>query len=177
MLGASLQGLGALVKYLAVTALDDRDIPGLAAMSPHGKFVAWINATQTGQPSAADSFYCVATSEFDISLVSRDGSAAPELPQRLMEWIFEGLAEGLMQEPNDLVVNTTAMSQVDPPTGVFVKHRLDFGRNPNVYHTVYFKHRELVRALEQWLGLDAIPTEPAPEMRPLPAKRKPTSPR
>jgi hypothetical protein len=157
------------VKYLAVTALDDRGIPGLAAMSPSGEFVARINATQTGQPSAADSLYFVVTSEFDIDLVPKDASAARELPQRFVQWIIDCFADGLMREPNDLVVNTAAMSRIDPASGAFVKDRLDFGRNPHVYHTVYFTRPELVGALVQWLGLEPTSTAGTPGIRRLSA--------
>lgn len=154
ILQESIQTLGALVKYLTVNALDDGGIPGLAAMSPHGKFVARINAAQPGQPGVSDSFYCVVTSQFDVNLIPRDKSSAHELPQHLVQWILDGFADGLMREPNDLVVNTAAMSQIDAATGAFVKDRLDFGRNPHVYHTVYFTRPELVNALSRWLGLD-----------------------
>ena len=154
ILEESLQALGALVKYLAAAALDERGIPGLAAMSPRGDFVTKINAAQPGQPGVADSFYCVVTSDLDIELIGRDQASARELPQRLVQWILDGLADGLMREANDLVVHTASMSQIDAATGVFVKDRLDFGRNPHVYHTIYFTRPEVAGALARWLELD-----------------------
>lgn len=165
ILQESLQALGALVKYLAVAAVNERGIPGLAAMSPRGEFVTRLNGAQPGQPGVADSFYCVITSEFDVALVQRDGTSARELPHRLVQWILDGLADGVMREANDLVVNTAAMSQIDPATGAFVKDRLDFGRNPHVYHTVYFTRPEVASALARWLELDGTPTAAVPDVR------------
>jgi hypothetical protein len=153
VLRESIQTVGALVKYMAAAAVRDQRVPGLAAMSPAGDFVARLNTAQPGQPGILDSYYCVVTSEFDIDAV-RAGGGASELPRRLAEWIVDGLADNLMGEANDLVVNTASMCAIDPETGAFVKDRLDFGRNPHVYHTLYFTRPEVAKALTRWLGLD-----------------------
>ncbi|HEU4628331.1 MAG TPA: CHAT domain-containing protein [Gemmatimonadaceae bacterium] len=157
VLEESIRTLGALVKHLASAAVDDGGVPGLAAMSPSGAFVAALNGPQPGQPGIADSCYCVVTSEFDAALAAQ-GGGAPELPKRLVQWVLDGLADGLMRESNDLVVDTASMTRIDPGSGVFVKDRLDFGLNPHVYHTVYFTRPEVVRALTRWLGLETEPT-------------------
>lgn len=153
VLREAVQTLGALIKHLAAAMVKDRAVPGLWSMWPNGDFVKEINRTQLGQPTIADSFYCVVTSEFDISLFEK-GQGAGELPARLAKWMLDGLSDSLMRESSDLVVNTRSMSEIDPHAGVFVKQRYDFGVNPHVYHTIYFTRPEVVKALTTWLELE-----------------------
>jgi hypothetical protein len=155
ILRETLKSLGALVKYLAAAALGDRAIPGLAAMVPKGTFVKDINTLQPGQPSVAESFYCIVTSDFDVALLAK-GQGPKELPARLGAWAADALVDGLMAEANDMVVHVRGMGEIDPDVGAFVKDRLDFGKNPHVYHTAYFTRPETVRALSVWLGLDPL---------------------
>jgi hypothetical protein len=144
-----IASLGAMLKYMAVAALEDRVAPGLAAMVPTGDFVARINEPQSEKPSSFASHYCIVTSDFHASL-GADGS---ELPARLVRWLLESAAMELMGRANDLVVDVESMSLLDPGESAFVKERLDFGRNSSVFHTVYFTRPELVRALTGWLEL------------------------
>lgn len=147
-----IQGLGAFIKYCATTAVSDRDVPGLAAMEPDGDFIKKINQAQEGQPTIEKSYYCAITSEFEPHLL--DGDHEPkDLPRRLVQWIADVFADQLMREPNDLVVNTASMTAIDPQIGNFIKDRLDFGKNPQVYHTNYFLQSRVVNALTNWLQL------------------------
>jgi hypothetical protein len=146
------RGLGAFVKYLATTTVTDRLVPGLAAMEPTGKFIEQLNQRQPQQPTIAQSYYCAVTSEFRPQLLG--GSHEPrELSARLVHWLAGGLMRDLMQEANDLVVNTASMTQIDPGVGNYLKDSLAFGQNAQVYHTNYFVWPQVVNALARWLRL------------------------
>lgn len=154
-----IQGLGAFVKYCATTAFSDGDVPGLAAMEPDGDFIRKINEAQQGQPTIEKSYYCAITSEFEPQLLNGDHEPK-ELPRRLVQWIADAFVDKLMREPNDLVVNIASMTAIDPKVGNFIKDRLDFGKNPQVYHTNYFFQPSVINALTNWLRL-AEPSQPA----------------
>ncbi|MFY9554325.1 MAG: CHAT domain-containing protein [Blastocatellia bacterium] len=171
-----IQGLGAFVKYLATRAVTDGDIPGLAAMEPDGDFITKINEAQVGQPTIEKSYYCAITSEFEAQLFNGDHEPK-ELPRRLVQWIADSFTDKLMRESNDLVVNTASMTAIDPQVGNFIKDRLDFGKNPQVYHTNYFFQPRVVNALTNWLQL-AQPAQAVPRRAvAAPSRKKRKSPR
>lgn len=145
--------LGAFVKYLASVALDARVAPGLAAMTAGGAFVTTLNQLQPGQPGPADSWYCVVSSDFDVSLLLK-GPESHALPRRLALWLLDTLADVFNRSPNDLVVGTDSALAIDPDHGIFVKDRLVLASNAQVHHTVYFTRPEVVTALGRWLGLE-----------------------
>ncbi|MEA2327143.1 MAG: hypothetical protein QOE68_2102 [Thermoanaerobaculia bacterium] len=149
----SIDTLGALVKAVAGQTVDEETVPGLAAMVPNGRFVKEINTTQPGQPSTADSLYYSVSSDFDVAGV-RDGGGSGQFSARLARWAADALVDAAVHEPNDLVVHVASMSSIDE--GGFVKDKLDLGRNPHVYHTIYFTREEVVRAMTAWLGLDPL---------------------
>nr|WP_147443504.1 CHAT domain-containing protein [Corallococcus sicarius] len=150
VLSESISTLGSLVKYLVVAATQERRVPGLNAMDPDGLFIQQLNTEQPGQPKASESLCFVVSSDFEVVL---GGAGAPELPERLKQWMLDTLADSLFQEPNDLVVHTKAMYGIDASVGDFVKDRLDIPRNPHVYHTIYFTRPEVVGALARWFEL------------------------
>lgn len=152
VLEEAVQGLGAFVRYLAVDG-GEGGVPGLAAMGPGGPFVTEINRRQPGQPGPANTFYGVVTSELDIELALARGRAR-ELPRRLLRWLADGSLERLVGGPNDLMVGASSMVAVDLEVGDFIHDHLDFGRNPDVYHTAYFIREETVEALRRWLRLE-----------------------
>ena len=169
----TVRGLGPFVKYCATTAVGERVVPGLAAMEPTGDFVRRLNEEQPGQPSIAQSYYCAVTTEFRPQVLG--GTHQPqELPARLVQWLGSSFMQSLMREANDLVVNTAAMTQLDPQLGNYLKDRLDFGPNPQVYHTNYFVRPEVVNALTRWLRLVGPPAGagPRPASRALAAPRR-----
>nr|GEU80793.1 hypothetical protein [Tanacetum cinerariifolium] len=152
VLAEIVRSLGAFVKYLASTAVTDRGVPGLAAMEPDGEFITRLNQQQPGQPTIAQSNYYAVTSEFRPQVVG--GEHEPrELPARLVQWLAGGFMQALMREPNDLVVHTAAMTQIDPAAGNYLKDVLAFGENPQVYHTNYFVWPRVLNALARWLRL------------------------
>lgn len=156
VLRESVSTLGALVKYMSAAAVAERRVPGLSAMEPDGPFVSDLNTMQPGQPGAADALYYVVSSNFDVEA----GKGAPELSARLRRWILDGFSDRLLGEANDLVVHTAAMSAIDAGAGAFVKDTLALGRNPHVYHTIYFTRPEVAAAVARWLSL-AAPSVPA----------------
>jgi hypothetical protein len=160
----SIDTLGALVKAVTAQAVDEDTVPGLAAMVPNGRFVTEINTTQPGQPTAADSLYYSVSSDFDVTGL-RDGGGSAQFSARLARWAADALVDAAVNEPNDLVVHVASMSSIDAAVGGFVKEKLDLGRNPHVYHTIYFTREEVVRAMTVWLSLDALAGAEAPRRR------------
>lgn len=160
----TIKGLGAFIKYCTAHAVTDGGVPGLAAMEPDGEFVRKINEVQPGQPTIDKSYYCAITSEFESRII--DGDHEPkELPLRLVQWLADKFVDGVMQgAPNDLVVNIASMTNIDLQLGTFIKDSLDFGKNPQVYHTNYFTRPEVINALTQWLHLSVPPANIAPEV-------------
>ena len=152
VLNEIVHGLGAFLKYCATTTVTERGVPGLAAMEPDGDFINNLNKEQANQPSIANSFYCAITSEFEPRLMGGDHEPK-ELAPRLVLWITDVFATKLMKEANDLVVDTASMTRVDPQLGKYIKDSLDFGKNPQVYHTNYFVRPEVINALARWLRL------------------------
>jgi hypothetical protein len=147
-----VQGVGALVRYMASAAVDKNTVPGLAAMAPGSEFLTRINETQPGQPTPANTHYYVVTSEFKPELIGENVEPS-EVPQRLALGIADGLADRIIGEGNDLVVNVSSMPATD--SGGFVKDTFAFGRTSKVYHTTYFHRPEVANAIARWLQLAA----------------------
>ncbi len=161
ILSEAIQGMSGLVKALAEQALESGDVPGLAAMRPGGDFIRLLNRRQAGQPRPDTTFYCAVTSEF--TAYTKDPHEPPELPRRLLMGLVDRVADRVLGEANDLVVNTASMTAIDGG-GAFIKDHLHFERTPHIYHTNYFGRPEVVDALGRWLDLErpAIAVEAAP---------------
>ena len=153
-LSAAIRGLGVFVKVLASAAVEDRAVPGIAAMDPAGDFVREINAEQTGQPTPQQTYYCAVTSEYDTVAALADPQVVP--PTLLLK-LADKAADALQGRPNDLVVNVDSMTQIDVSVGRYVRERLDFGVNGVVHHCNYFAQRRTAEALLGWLGRAAGP--------------------
>lgn len=166
VLAELIQGIGGLVRALAEQALESGDVPGLSALRPDGDFLRELNRTQDGQPRADATFYCAVTSEFRASL--GEPHAPPELPRRLLMGLVDRVADRVLGEANDLVVNTASMTAIDGG-GAWIKDRLHFDHSPHIYHTNYFARPEVVNALTRWLDLGGETITLAPVLR-LPAR-------
>jgi hypothetical protein len=149
----SISTLGALVKAFAGAALNPKQVPGLAAMTPDGAFITKLNETQTGQPVAGKASYYAITSEFNVSRITGD---ADGIKAGLAKWLFDVVLDAEMGEPNDLVVNNSSTTTIDPGTGEFFKDRFHFDSNPRVYHTVFFTRPEVSSAISRWLGVGRV---------------------
>ncbi len=154
------KGLGAFIKYSATFAVTAGGVPGLAAMEPDSKLVEELNAAF---PATLQSQYYTITSDFKPRVIGGDHQPR-ELPLRMVQWLANGAVDGLMKEANDLVVNTRSMSAMETIRRDSFTGRLDFGKNPEVYHTNYFAMKRVVDALASWLGA-GIDDAPAPPSR------------
>ena len=132
--GSAIKGVGALVKYLAAYAVDGDGVPGLAAMEPDGEFIADLN--KPGQ-SGADQRWFVISSDFHAAA---GGSKLQ---------IVEGLVDDLLDEANDLVVDTRSMA--DTPVGTQVMGVVEFGTNSTVHHINYFQQAQVADAMGSML--------------------------
>jgi hypothetical protein len=150
VVGEVVAGLGALVKYLASYVVTQDGVPGLAAMTPDGRFVREINTAQPGQPTGRTPWFVV-SSNFHVRLFG-DRHEPPEFPRALVERLKEGAVDQIFKDDNDLVVDTASMSAIDlPGGGGFVLDTLAFGTNARVYHNNYFGQPETAAALSDWL--------------------------
>jgi hypothetical protein len=147
-----VSGLGAFVKYCTTTAIHERSVPGLAAMEPDGEFITKLNEQQESQPTVEQTYYCAVTSEFRPRIFGGDHEPK-EFPYRLVLWIADVFARKILKDANDLAVDVISMTSVDPQVGKYIKDSLDFGVNPQVYHTNYFIRPEVINALAKWLRL------------------------
>lgn len=145
-----VQSVGAFAKYLTTEAITRGGIPGLAAMDPDGIFIRGLNKTQPGQMTAAESQFYAVLSQFSPKLAAK---SPKEIPRQLFLALTNGFIDQLMNEVNDLVVNTSSMTMIDSTAGNFIKDRLDFGENAITYHTNYFLQPQTVNALTRWLEL------------------------
>jgi len=134
--GSAIKGVGTLVKYLAAYAVDGNGVPGLAAMEPDGDFIVDLN--RPGQPDAGQPWFVI-SSDFHAAA---DGSKLQ---------IVEGIVDDLLDEANDLVVDTRSMGAIDTPLSGHVAGTLDFGTNSLVYHTNYFQQAGVADAMGSWL--------------------------
>ena len=171
IVGGTVRGIGAFVKFLASYAADGDRVPGLAAMVPGEAFVTEINELQPGQPGPGTSWFVV-SSDFHAQ-VSGDHHSPAEFPRELAAKLAEGLVDDIFRAANDLVVDTASMSQIGPPPGGFVADALELGTNDTVYHGNYFVQPGVNRQLARWLlpsrmrasrGLDDLAmAEPPPD--------------
>lgn len=154
ILSELISGLGAFVKYLAEVIVTEAIVPGLAAQEPNGEFVRALNETGPDQPLPDDCRYLAVTANFDpkAALV---GTKPTGLAASFLGKLANGVVDQLMQESNDLVVNTGSMKKIDPEAGDFIDASLDFGDSPVVYHTVYFAQAGVAQQLRGWLMDDA----------------------
>ncbi len=154
ILSEIVSGLGAFVKYLAEVVITEAVVPGLAAQGPKGEFVRALNETGPNQPLPDDCRYLAVTSNFDPRAAAA-GAQPTGLAASFLGKLADGVVDELMQEDNDLVVNTGSMKQIDPEAGDFIDASLDFGDSPVVYHTVYFAQAGVAQQLRGWLMDDA----------------------
>ncbi|ACN13866.1 conserved hypothetical protein [Desulforapulum autotrophicum HRM2] len=145
----SVKTIGSLVKYMAQDAVQDNAVPGLSAMEPGGQFVTAINTRPLTRTRPGASSYYAIGSDFEPDKATYRG----ELGKRLVIKVADGLVDRLMGEANDLVVDTDSMFVIDPVCSAKLLEKLPFGKNGEIYHTVYFSQPQVARQCSQWLGL------------------------
>ncbi len=145
----TVKTIGSLVQYMAQDAVEDNAVPGISAMEPTGPFVRAINAMPATRKRPGASFYYAIGSNFEPDRNTYHG----ELGKRLAMKLADGFVDRLMGEANDLVVDTDSMFVVDPVPSAQLLEKLPFGKNGEVYHTVYFNQPQVARQCACWLGL------------------------
>lgn len=145
----AVKTIGSLVKYMAQDAVQDNAVPGLSAMEPEGRFVTAINTMPLTRTRSGAGFYYAIGSDFEPD----KGTYRGELGKRLAIKVADGLIDRLMGEANDLVVDTDSMFVIDPVSSAKLLEKLPFGKNGEIYHTVYFSQPQVARQCSQWLGL------------------------
>ena len=162
ILRQSISLIAEFVQQIPMAGLDASIAPGLEAMVPTSDLVKRLNQLQSGQFTANNSIYYVISSSFIPQLLEGDHEPK-EFPKRLLQLLASGAVTQLMKDiPNDLVVDTGAMSAIDTEHGQFVRDTLHFGASPQIYHTNYFSRPEVVNVLTRWLEL---PQPAAPSTR------------
>lgn len=146
-----VQGIAALAKYIVADAAQERMVPGLAAMVPGGPFIERMNQTPTTVAAATDSNYYVVRSQFAVDL---NEGITRELPQQFLGWLASEAVAQIMSDANDLVVNDSSMVNFGAESPSVLKDLYDFGKNSQVYHTVYFIRPETANSLARWLQLE-----------------------
>jgi bacillolysin len=150
MFDGLIAGIGTLVKVLADVVIAEKTVPGLAAQQTDGDFIRALNAFDATQPQPGNTRYLAITSNFDAK-GALTGNKKAGLPKAFLLRLADGLVDGLMREPNDLVVNTSSMKQIDPEAGDYIDAALDFTDSDMVYHTVYFAQAKVAQQLHAWL--------------------------
>lgn len=147
-----LQGLGALVKFIATEAVSGGAVPGLAAMEPDGEFVIQLNSNASAAPKETQ-LYAI-TSQFEPKLSGETyepEELAPEFTLRLADRLVDRL---MNNAPNDVVVDTASMTTFDPDTQQLVQDKYEFGVTSKIYHLNYFTRSEVTEILTHWLQLE-----------------------
>jgi hypothetical protein len=163
-----LAGLCRFVQALAVSAVDEDNVPGLASMKPGGALVSALAAAQRRETGTA---YAAITSDFEPSALSVLESPLNTLKALAADQFMDDLFQG----DNDLVVDTASMTVFAPYSGE-AGGALALGRNPNAYHTVYFAQAKVITAIREWLRLPGLshvapPPQAAPEDESSPKRR------
>lgn len=148
---AAIKSLGAFVKYVAAYATSEDDVPGIASMRPGSTFLSGLNQSHPHQPAPGYGRVYAVTSDFEAHL--KDGQPS-EFPKRFLMNLADGAVDRFMgRVANDIVVPSGSATAIHPELAGFINAELDFGRNPNVYHTNYFTRPETANALGRWFGL------------------------
>jgi hypothetical protein len=148
MLAELFKTLADVLKALGAEALDDRVVPGLAAMNPEGTFITDLNAVA---PAMLPCYHAI-TSEFDgiaaLGSIEQNG-----MVEALVQAMAAGLSSQLLGTPNDLVVNTPYMSVAGPGPGMEIACAYR-SNNGIVHHLNYFLQGGTIDALSQGLGIE-----------------------
>ncbi|GEM_PF-194191 len=144
-----LKGVSILLKHIVAYAATSRSAPGIEAMNPSSSFITAINKAETPIASYKDLEYYFVTGDFEPR------TASGGLRERFKLWLADGLVDRLMQRaPNDLVVNTGSMTNIDPDReNIRVLGSLPYMKTDGVFHTVYFAQKRTALFLGASLGI------------------------
>ncbi len=165
MLTETVKTLGGLVQAVVDVAIGEEMVPGLAAMRPDSVLIADINGPTRRADDRQISYFAIG-SDFEPKLIDKGKSKAQGLPEKLVRMLADGLVDRLMNENNDLVVDTEAMGTFGSRSSRLTD-KLFWPQNTTIFHTNYFQHQELVEKLAEWLDLGSIVRHTAQAKPPL----------
>jgi hypothetical protein len=139
-----------LVRYIAEAAIEDRAVPGLAAMQPGGTVLEALNGA-TGTLAMMEYFAITSSFEPDDNTPGFTKSLKQFVVDRVVDRIFAN-------QQNDLVVDTSSMAEFGKRNAL-EKDRYDYGDTPEVYHTIYFAQQKVAEKLSAWLDLPSLPAK------------------
>jgi hypothetical protein len=147
LLSTGVRTLGTLVHYLADTAINERVVPGLAAMQPDGDFVKKLNEAANADKPAQERYAIVSSFKADLN--------SPGFTKALVEFVADRVLDRIFKKKrNDLVVDSESMTNLGT-------HKLkaidDYGETNAIYHTIYFAQERVAQKLTEWLGLGQSP--------------------
>jgi hypothetical protein len=141
----AIKTLARFVQVVPEVAINDKLVPGLAAMQPKGDFVKVLNGAESAL--SAGRRYAVIGSDFQPRI-----DLDKNLGGELVEFLINRVVDRLLDEANDLVVHTASMSEfgarhdlLDPTRRVL----LDPAQV--IYHTIYFASETVAGQLSTWL--------------------------
>ena len=151
-LSTSVSLLGKFAQAIADAAIEDKAVPGLAAMRPGGDAVNALNGSQN--PGSDGTAYFAISANFEPRFNVGAGIA-----KETAELLIDRVADRLFKsEANDLVVDTVAMTALGTLSSRLAdEHVFPFGETDRVYHITYFAQPEVAEKLTLWLGLAAAP--------------------
>jgi hypothetical protein len=150
----SVKTLGGFAHAVVDSAIGEKIVPGLAAMSPTSELITKLNGSLAAPDESTVRYFVIGSSFEPDSIIRFRNDALPTaIGERLALSLADFGADRLMKEANDLVVDTEAMFQFGS------RQRRLFGSvvwgdNLVLYHTVYFAQPDVVLALRNWLLTD-----------------------
>ncbi|MEM1195775.1 MAG: CHAT domain-containing protein [Pseudomonadota bacterium] len=143
----AIKAIGRFVQMFSEVAIEERRVPGLAAMEPSGAFVQTVN--RRNESTSKGLQYYVVASEFEPNLDS-----PKRLPKKLLGFLADRLSDRLLSVRNDVVVNTDSMSDFGQHQHLLAEEGVvEFGAKDEIYHTLYFDIDEVAKHCLAWLEL------------------------
>lgn len=144
-----IKTVGRFVQAFSEVAIDERRVPGLAAMRPTSDLVRELNEADGPLESLA-TYYAV-TSNFVAQVAPGKG-----VTKEFADFIADRVTNRLFQIDNDLVVDTSSMTSFGTRSSRLADDAtFAFGNTDGVFHTTYFATDIVPSKLSEWLGLGA----------------------
>lgn len=152
-----IKTVGRFVQAFSEVAIDERRVPGLAAMRPTSDLVRALNGA-TGPLERLAAYYAI-TSNFVAQVAPGKG-----VTKELAEFIADRVTNRLFQLENDLVVDTASMTSFGSRSSRLADDAtFAFGNTDDVFHTTYFATDIVPSKLSEWLGFGTPRLEGAQE--------------
>ncbi|WP_084803267.1 CHAT domain-containing protein [Bradyrhizobium sp. NAS80.1] len=152
-----IKTVGRFVQAFSEVAIDERGVPGLAAMRPTSDLVKELNGA-AGPLEKLAAYYAI-TSNFVAQVAPGKG-----VTKEFADFIADRVTNRLFQLDNDLVVDTASMTSFGTRTSRLADDAtFAFGNTDDVFHTTYFATEVVPSKLSKWLGLGALRLDSIPE--------------